>query len=168
MMRGHLRILVLKAIKEKYSTGYCITKYLEEETGKRPSYGSIYPLLKQLEKEELINTKKEGKRKLLNLTKKGETEIRKSAEQKKELVRKMEEVMRLFQSITKEKSIHNPKMVEKMLEKGIVPDKSIGLEETKQQVMELMISKPSKEQLKRLKEETETYNKKLKEIKRMK
>lgn len=44
---------------------------LETKTGKRPSPGSVYPVLKSMEELEYISSKQEGKLKIYSLTTKG-------------------------------------------------------------------------------------------------
>ncbi|MGC9385283.1 MAG: PadR family transcriptional regulator, partial [Kosmotogaceae bacterium] len=58
MIRGHLKVMVLKGLSEKRMTGYSLMKYIDEKIGVKPSPGSMYPLLKDLEKEDLIRSKK--------------------------------------------------------------------------------------------------------------
>ena len=51
MLRGFLRIVVLKALAESPKSGYALMKYIEERIGSKPSSGSMYPLLDKLKTE---------------------------------------------------------------------------------------------------------------------
>ena len=48
MLKGLLKMSMLKIISENKATGYEIIKKVNELTGEKPSTGSIYPLLKSM------------------------------------------------------------------------------------------------------------------------
>ncbi|HTY74800.1 MAG TPA: PadR family transcriptional regulator [Candidatus Nanoarchaeia archaeon] len=50
MLKGLLKMSMLKIISEKKATGYEIIKRVNELTGEKPSTGSVYPLLKSMAK----------------------------------------------------------------------------------------------------------------------
>ena len=60
--KGFLKIHILKLISEKPSSGYGLMNSIEEISGRRPSAGSIYPLLKDLEKRGLIEAQHKNKK----------------------------------------------------------------------------------------------------------
>ncbi len=62
--RGILSIYILHSLKKQPKTGYKLIAEIEEKTEGTwiPSKGTIYPLLKQLEKENLIKVKDIGLR----------------------------------------------------------------------------------------------------------
>ena len=66
MIRGHLKIFVLKLLNEESKSGYKLMDEIEEILGKRPSSGSMYPLLENLTSENFVVSKKEGKTKSYN------------------------------------------------------------------------------------------------------
>ena len=79
-MRGYLKLLVLNIIQEDSSSGSEIVEKIEDKTGWQPSYGSIYPLLQDLEEQQFVIKEKDGKQKFYNITEKGkfhEMKIRK-------------------------------------------------------------------------------------------
>ena len=78
MYKGNLKHIVLKALSHEDMSGYKLMKFLEETTGKKPSSGSIYPLLDDMKKEHLVSVKQDGRRKIYSLTKKGKDEIKDS------------------------------------------------------------------------------------------
>jgi DNA-binding PadR family transcriptional regulator len=51
MLPGLLKMWMLKIISEKEASGYEIIKKVNELTGKKPSTGTVYPLLKSMQKE---------------------------------------------------------------------------------------------------------------------
>lgn len=68
MNKGYLRMLVIQQLKENPRSGYGIVKTIHEQTGWKPSYGSIYPLLEKLETEGSVRVKEEGRKKMYSLT----------------------------------------------------------------------------------------------------
>lgn len=71
-IKGHLRPLVLSLLSsEKGMTGSELVQLIWEETGSKPSYGSVYPLLKDFREKGLVRIEKEGRRKIYRLTDKG-------------------------------------------------------------------------------------------------
>lgn len=104
-MRGHLKPMVFKIIKQEPVSGAQIVEKIREATGWKPSYGSIYPLLKASEKQSELKSEKSGKQKLYSLTKKGEKEL-KDFESKKEkllddLIQRFKLMEELFDMQTK-------------------------------------------------------------------
>jgi len=71
--RSILRVAILKLLREKGElTGYDIIKEIELRTGYwRPSPGTIYPILKDLEARAIVTKRVEGRRKIYSLTPKG-------------------------------------------------------------------------------------------------
>lgn len=68
--RGDVRTAALLLLAEEPRNGYQIMQELEERSGGawRPSAGSVYPALQQLEDEGLVRSEENGGRKLLHLT----------------------------------------------------------------------------------------------------
>ncbi len=66
-----LQHLVLHKLEEGPRTGYQLCSQIEQETGKRPSYGSIYPILERMTRAGELTVKQDGRRKLYTLTTKG-------------------------------------------------------------------------------------------------
>jgi DNA-binding PadR family transcriptional regulator len=57
-----LRLLLLKILSEKPLHGYALMKEVEELLGARPSPGSIYPLLREMLREGLVEVRVTGSR----------------------------------------------------------------------------------------------------------
>ncbi|MFH1409904.1 MAG: PadR family transcriptional regulator [Nanoarchaeota archaeon] len=68
MHSSHLKLYIMHALKEGPLSGYDIMKAVEGQTGRRPSSGSVYPLLDALKKGGLISVSKHGKKQLNRLT----------------------------------------------------------------------------------------------------
>ncbi|MGP0222394.1 PadR family transcriptional regulator [Paenarthrobacter sp. NCHU4564] len=71
--RGDVRAAILSLLAESPSNGYGLIKTIAEKTAGawRPSPGSVYPTLQQLEDEELIAATGEGRRTEFTLTEAG-------------------------------------------------------------------------------------------------
>lgn len=72
-MKGFLSYLVLWILSKESKNGTEISKELEKRRGKKPSPGTIYPVLKELKEKGLIIS---DKNKRYSLTKKGEKELK--------------------------------------------------------------------------------------------
>ena len=70
-MRGMLSFLILFMLSKKTMHGQELADELEKRKGDRPSPGTIYPALKSLKEEGLIQEKKEGKTIIYHLTPSG-------------------------------------------------------------------------------------------------
>lgn len=75
--RGDVRTAVLLLLADEPMHGYQLMQTIAQRTGGRwaPSPGAIYPTLSQLEDEGLIETSKEGGRKLAGLTDEGRAHV---------------------------------------------------------------------------------------------
>src|SRR3982751_4938359 len=71
--RGDIRSAILLLLAEEPRNGYGLMQELEERSGGvwRPSPGSVYPALAQLEDEELVQTEQAGGGRVFSLTAKG-------------------------------------------------------------------------------------------------
>ena len=75
-MRGFLTFIVLKLISKKNMSGEDIRQEIQKRKGSKPSPGTIYPVLKILNENGLIEEVKNGaKTKKYKLTKKGKREL---------------------------------------------------------------------------------------------
>lgn len=89
-MRGHLRHITLAGLAEKEMSGYDLMMLLESKTGKKPSPGSIYPLLSEMQDAGLIKVRDEGRKKIYSLTPSGKKEAHKASEAREEILDSME------------------------------------------------------------------------------
>ena len=91
-----LQTLILQELKNKPNSGYGLIKEIEQNTGWRPSYGSVHPQLKKLQEEELIQEHKEKNKSIWTLTNKG---LRATRKPSPELIARLEEDMNLLAHI---------------------------------------------------------------------
>lgn len=75
--RGRMRLYLLKILGEEPRHGYEILRLLRERLGGSyaPSPGSVYPRLRNLESEGLVEHQQRGGRKVYRLTPKGRSEV---------------------------------------------------------------------------------------------
>ncbi|RLE47534.1 hypothetical protein DRJ25_02145 [Candidatus Woesearchaeota archaeon] len=104
MIRGHLKIIVLKGLSEKPMTGYSLMKYVNEKIGIKPSPGSMYPLLKNFEKRGMIKSKESNGKKTFSLTKQGLKKIKELQKHKEEMHEKAVKSFKIMEAITGEKT----------------------------------------------------------------
>ena len=71
MAKGLLNLWMLKILSEGEVTGYDIIKKVGELTGKKPSTGSVYPLLRSMENKGWITGKKVGSKIVYEITDSG-------------------------------------------------------------------------------------------------
>jgi len=89
MRTPFLKYFMLKVISEGKTTGYRIIKRCEEVLGYTPSTGSIYPLLKGMEKEKIIEGKKEGRGTVYSITEKGRKMLEEGEKLREEIHQKL-------------------------------------------------------------------------------
>ncbi len=77
-MRGMLSFQILNILKKKDLCGEELANNIEKCRGKKPVASTIYPALKRLSDSELITWKRNGKRKVYSITKKGACEEKKA------------------------------------------------------------------------------------------
>ncbi len=98
----HLKTLIYHLLLEGPHTGYAMAKEVEQRTGWKPSWGSIYPLLESMEAEGSISATQEGRSKVYTLTKTGEKEAHDAVSHSKELIGAVIERMKVFQEFSNE------------------------------------------------------------------
>ena len=81
--RGDVRAAILAVLSESALNGYQIIQEIAERTGGvwKPSPGSIYPTLQQLEDEGLVRQETEGGRRAFTLTDEGKTYVAEHADE---------------------------------------------------------------------------------------
>ncbi len=73
-MKGFLTFRILCFLLENPMDGQQIAKLIQRMSGKKPSPGTIYPVLKYLRSKGLITTNKKGKSVIYQLSTKGKKE----------------------------------------------------------------------------------------------
>jgi len=69
MLKNQLKLIVLKKLEEKSLSGYDLIKEIYNSTGSwKPSFGSMYPLLKELHSTNLVTFKITNRKKVYSIT----------------------------------------------------------------------------------------------------
>ena len=98
-MEGYLKFAVLRILAKKPLSGYNLMKHIEGVTGKKPSPGSMYPLLKSLKEKDLLEEKEIGRSKIYALTSKGKKAVREIAQHHQKMLESMEKNIRMMHSV---------------------------------------------------------------------
>lgn len=104
MYKGHLKLLVLKILSKGPKNGYQMMSALAEDIGKRPSSGSIYPLLETMRKEGLVSVKTVKRSKIYSLTTQGKNAT-KAHSKDDECNAKFSQMLKMFQSMMNSKEL---------------------------------------------------------------
>jgi len=127
MLRGFLKVVVLKALVEGPKSGYALMKYVESKVGSKPSPGSMYPLLDNLTKEGLVEGRGVGRTKEYKLTIEGRHKLESVEEKRNECMCNMLEGMKMISALTGEDMSFPMAMVESV-RKGEFPFKEVNPE----------------------------------------
>jgi DNA-binding PadR family transcriptional regulator len=87
-MFGYLRIFVLRELVKGGMCGYDLMEGFKRFNGRRPSPGTIYPLLSDMKARGLISARRSGKKKIYGITPKGETLLTKLLNDRKNILQK--------------------------------------------------------------------------------
>ena len=165
MMKGYLRLIVMKNLADRKLSGYDLTKQIEKDTGTwKPSFGSIYPLLERLFKEKLLQVDVSGRKKLYHLTREGKKYLNSIDKNKNMLVDRLIAAWNAFGKITDRKEMGFMLEILNSLKKGQLPFKDFNpeLNEFRAAMYEMHSTGKNREKVKAILRETV---KKLKTIK---
>ncbi len=130
MIRGHLRVIVLKNLADNDMSGYSLMKKIYAETGCKPSTGSMYPLLDNFLDSGFATVKKSGRKKVYSITEKGKENLKPLLEKKDEIIDQIAEGWKVFEAISgKDDKGFIAELIESM-KKGELPFKEINPEIT--------------------------------------
>ena len=87
-MEGFLKLNVLHELNSESLSGYELIKRISLSQQKRPSPGSIYPLLNELLFKGFVNVKEEGRKKIYSITSKGTNRISSLVKEKEKMFEK--------------------------------------------------------------------------------
>ena len=137
MLQGLLKMWMLKIISEKDVSGYEIMKKVDELTGKKPSTGSVYPLLKSMQNEGWIIGKKQGLKTVYKITDSGKKVLEAHGTLKEDYAQRISRSFYLAQDtftdlhlvLSHDRDLINPIITEvsKLLANGIQPQKIKGV-----------------------------------------
>ena len=114
VLRGFLKIIVLKALAESPKSGYSLMKFVEQKIGHKPSPGSIYPILDFFLNDGVIDLKVVGRSKIYSLTLKGKKNLELIEDKREECINGFSESLNLFSTLTGEDLSFHKDMVENM------------------------------------------------------
>jgi DNA-binding PadR family transcriptional regulator len=103
MIYGLLKIIIMEALEKESLSGYDLMNLLGNQIGKKPSSGSVYPILKDLNRKKLISLKEDGRRKVYSLTKEGRLIIEGILKNRKEISERVENIHGIISGFSKEK-----------------------------------------------------------------
>jgi DNA-binding PadR family transcriptional regulator len=102
MAKGMLKLWMLKVISEEAVDGYHIIKKVGELTGKKPSTGSVYPLLKSMQNAGWIKGHKKGNKTTYEITEEGKEIIKKHEGMQNHYMQKIHESISLANNVFKD------------------------------------------------------------------
>jgi len=131
-MRGIFKYLVLYVLRDRPLHGYGIMKSISEllGIGYVPSSGVLYPTLRLLEREGLVEVRTEGRRKVYALTPKGMELIERERRRVEEFVEKVRRANEVAKAVGLDRLYE---LARELWERGIEPS-SEDLEEIKKHV----------------------------------
>lgn len=116
-----LRTLTYHLLLEEPQTGYSLAKNIEERTGWKPSWGSIYPTLEKLEEQGHVKAKETGRSTTYTLTKKGITAAKKHQEDHSEAITKIIEQLHVLNEVSDDDLSHAIEALNHLKESGEDP-----------------------------------------------
>ncbi len=129
MIQNQLKIVVLKTISNKELSGYDLIKEIHLTTGHwKPSFGSIYPLLKDLHSKKLVEVKEEGRRKIYSITPLGKKALKDILESRESIMKTMSKDFKVMESICSDKDKHTCQQFMNLIQKNEVPFAPISKE----------------------------------------
>lgn len=105
-LKGYLKPIILKLLSRgDKKTGSELAGEINNIIGSKPSYGSIYPLLQDLNEKNLVEVEKEGKKKKYSLLEEGEVFVEKFEEKKREQTENFLSMLRTFKTLFEDEGI---------------------------------------------------------------
>ncbi|HYD03172.1 MAG TPA: PadR family transcriptional regulator [Alphaproteobacteria bacterium] len=120
MLRNHLKIIVMDKLRDRPLSGYDLIKEIYTSTSWKPSFGSMYPLLKELHTKKLVNVKTVNRKKVYSLSAQGIKVLDEAIEAKKNISDIMRKQFEIMNEICTPKEHHHMKNVIKEFKDGPV------------------------------------------------
>lgn len=106
-MKGMLKILVMKALEGNPDiSGAELSRIIEKRTERKPSPGSLYPLLKNLKEKNLVKEDESGKENIYRLTEKSENTLEDFERKREEIIDRIITHMKEYNFLFSEKQIN--------------------------------------------------------------
>lgn len=116
MQEGYLKLSVLKILSEEDCSGYDLMKQIEETLGKKPSSGSMYPLLKELERQKFISSSTKDRSTLYHLTTQGRKHLKELLSHRQELLAKLDRTHKYMEHICGQKQSDMKHIFQRMVQ----------------------------------------------------
>ncbi len=122
MLKNQLKLIVLKKLDEKSLSGYDLIKEIYTSTGSwKPSFGSMYPLLKELHNNKLVTVKVVNRKKVYSITTLGKKILKEALIASQTVIETMAKEFKMMENIC---SAHERKHLDVVIQK-IHSDKAI-------------------------------------------
>ncbi|MFT4261058.1 MAG: PadR family transcriptional regulator [Candidatus Woesearchaeota archaeon] len=165
-MRGQLKTTILNSILNEPLSGSQIIKKIEQDYHWKPSPGSLYPQLEQIEKEGLAKIKEEKNKKIYTITAKGKKQLEKLSKNKKEFLQLLEKSHLLMKEIYGVDSGIDQKVLQQLKEDNInFSDIEKESSQLKKETFRILTSKNYKKNKQKIKE---VFKKTIAELKKIK
>lgn len=115
-----LAFIILRMLTKEDISGYNLVKKMEQETGWKPSYGSLYPTLNSLKKDGAVSFKISGRKKIYAITPKGRRTLVEFEQTKESIMNTMEKKLMVINKCMGD----NPSFLKnmfQMIKKGRLP-----------------------------------------------
>jgi DNA-binding PadR family transcriptional regulator len=139
MLKNQLKLIVLKKLEGKSLSGYDLIKEIYNSTGSwKPSFGSMYPLLKDLHSQKLVTVKIVNRKKVYSITILGRKTLKEALAASQNIIETMAKEFKMMENIC---SAHERKHLDVVIQK-IHGDKALFGEFTDEmdQFQRLMMS----------------------------
>lgn len=165
-MRGQLKTLILDSINNAPRSGSEIITYIQKKYNWKPSPGSIYPKLEEIEKESLAKISQQKKSKIYTITNKGKKELQNLSNKKEELITTLTKANSMMQELYGLETGIDQKVLNKIRE-DTLPIKDIDKEsnQMKKEIFRILTQENYKKNKQKLKK---TLSKTITELKKIK
>jgi DNA-binding PadR family transcriptional regulator len=139
MLKNQLKLIVLKKLESKSLSGYDLIKEIYNSTGSwKPSFGSMYPLLKELYSNKLVTFKVVNRKKVYSITTLGRKTLKEALVASQAVIETMAKEFKMMENIC---SAHERKHLDTVIQK-IHSDKTIfgGFTDEMDQFQRVMMS----------------------------
>ena len=166
-MRGQLKTTTLNILADKPMSGSELVQTIESQLGWKPSYGSIYPMLDQLLKEQLVTYHTDKKKKIYTLTLNGKKALKQNRKNKESLVKLLNKTYSIMKEVYGIDMSNIDEKIAEEIGQGTIAFEDIQQESTdmKKEIFRIMKAKTYKKnrtELKKILQETTQKMKRLK------
>jgi DNA-binding PadR family transcriptional regulator len=100
MLKNQLKLIVLKKLEDKNLSGYDLIKEIYNSTGSwKPSFGSMYPLLKELHTNKLVTFKVVNRKKVYSITTLGKKTLKEALAASQTVIETMAKEFKMMENI---------------------------------------------------------------------